>query len=73
LLDQRWPIARTGQEVVVEGIIASLPERSAAAADSSDHDKPADDAVAATDDEAPAAPALFTWRFLFEPDAAARA
>ncbi len=74
VLDQRWPAARTGEEVQVQGVVASLPQSSPATADGFDKRKPADGAAAddETSDEAPDKPVLSTQRFLFEPDAAGR-
>jgi competence protein ComEC len=53
LLDQRWPEARYGEEVWMQGHIASLPDLTRK--------------EAATDDDKTDAAASNTWRFQFEP------
>jgi len=60
MIDSRWPLADSDHEVVVEGRIASLPEKRLSPGEKED---------SAEEDQAQAQPAApkHDWRFLFDP------
>ena len=61
MLEQRWPLADSDREVLVQGRIASLPEQRPSAGH---HEEVAEEG----DGEDAAAPRQHDWRFLFAPD-----